>query len=221
MTIATRPALSVSAADRVELAQALIAFHALFVLDDAWTGLAAQPDARSEADIEALTTVGGALLAALQPARRGAAWLQDYVVRTGAATLRDGLLAARDAVDDDRRAEVDGLVEEFGDQIGRLTESGYRALVQGLPTQRLALVEELAAILHGAPADGDLLKNVLCSTLALSVVGGIVSTALPPHVHGLALAATGRLAYASFRCNLDELEDARRWRWGASGERST
>lgn len=148
------------------------------------------------------------MLTQLEQARAGAAWLNEFVVQTGADRLRSALISAADD-DPDLGPAIHAINDEFGDQIGELTETGYRIYRTSVSRQQQALAKELGALLSAQPSEGDLFKGILCSVAALTVVGGLVTTVIPPHAHGIAITAAGGKAFRSFKCDLRELDRIR------------
>jgi hypothetical protein len=199
--------VSASASDRIALGQAVASFQSLLALDHAWTGLA-QAESLSTDERHSLIGLVADIVRQLEQAEAGAAWVQDFVLRTGTDHLRAALQSTAEAVPD-LEPEIRAIDEEFGSQIGELTESGYGVFTANVGRQQQILVEELGRLLSAVPSDGDLLQAVLCGLSALTIVGGIVSTVLPPHAHGVAITAAGAKAFKTFKCNFERRKKPR------------
>jgi hypothetical protein len=204
----------ISAGDRLALAQAVVSFQSLLVYDQAWTGIATTYEAGS-GDHSALTAVAAAVLQQLELARQSAEWLQDYVVRTRPRELREAFLSVRPGLPEEVAELIEDLDAMFGERLGQLTELCYSTFSDSglMQEQRLSIVEELAGLLRGEESAGDLIKNVLCAAAAGMTVGGMITTAIPPHVTGLAIAGAGAGVFTAFKCDPDDFEQLRKWRF--------
>lgn len=210
-TTAIRP-VEISPADHLQLNRALTSFQSLLSLDHAWTGLAERSGGLADDDRLNLVVLGGQLLTTLQEADTGAAWLHDFVLQARPDGLREALQAVAETAPPRVSDEIHGLDVELGDQIGPLTEFGYQSLRGSLDDQRQAIARDLGRLLGAGQPEGDLFKNVLCAVSALTFVGGVVSIALPPHVHGVAIAKAGAVGFKAFGCKVDQFEDSDDWR---------
>jgi hypothetical protein len=209
MTTATLSVISISTVDRLQLARAVASFQSVLAFDHAWTGLAVQERPLTESDLLSLPILAAELLRGLSEALEGARWLQDFIRRTDAMELREGLNeAAKTTSDANERSDLLALSEEYGDQIGTLAELGAEGLSAGMLKQQQVLSVELAQLLQGKRAHGDLLKGMLCSLSASFMVGGMVTTAIPPYVHGPIIFGAGATAFKTFKCDLREMEEA-------------
>ncbi len=201
----------ITANDRLALAEAVNSFFALIADDHAMTGLISAQ--RNNVDETALMVALSRLLRDLTSARSGAEWLREFVLTAGASTIRDGIieLTKNSRLDDDFREQAGSLVEEYGDSLGTLTEAGYNGLIRNEGPQYVALLDEAKEFLGGDSGQGDLLKNILCSASTLMIVGGMVTTLIPPHIQGPVIAGVGGGAFKVFKCKLNELEQGRNW----------
>lgn len=208
-------AVRATADDALALSEAVSSFFSLLTSDHAWTALLSmQAEAPGERN-SALMLSLSRLLRDLVASRAGASWLQDFVVRTGARSILAAIDDARQSVDDKEfRASVTALLETYGDELGPLTEGGYRGFIGSETKQFVALLEDGRAVLQDEGTQGDLFKNVLCSAASLMIVGGMVTTAIPPHVQGPVIAGVGVSAFKAFKCRLEELEDGKGWCFG-------
>jgi hypothetical protein len=205
--------VNITANDRLALAEAVNSFFALIPDDHAMTGLILEQRTH-ENDETALMVALSRLLRDLTSARSGAEWLRDFVLTAGASTIRDGIieLTKDPRLDGDFREQAGTLVEEYGDSLGSLVEAGYNGLIRNEVPQYVALLEEATEFLGRNSGQGDLLKNILCSASTLLIVGGMVTTLVPPHIQGPIIAGVGGGAFKVFKCNLNELEQGRNWK---------
>ncbi len=205
--------LEATAADKLALSAANTSFFALISEDHAWTSLVTAGEAEQPADSSAVMTSLAHLLTGLAAARAGAEWLRDFVLTRTAREITTAIEQTLDEVDDDLLRDAGrSLLEEYGEQLGPLTEAGYAGLLSNETRQFALLLQQSQDVLNASPPDGDLLKNVLCSAATLLISGGMVSTAIPPHVHGPVIAGAGAGAFKVFGCRLDELERREGWR---------
>lgn len=198
--------------DRLALAQAVNSFFSLITYDQAWTGLLRERR-EDEAFEPQLMLVLSQLLRDLHSGRSGATWLQQFVLDNGPGPIIEAIIEVRANTDDeDLRRAVDDLVDQYGSQLGELTEAGYAGLVSNEIPQFDTLLEEARGVLRRQASEGDLLKNVLCSAATLMISGGMVSTLIPPHVQGPVIAGVGVSVFGIWKCKLDELERKEGWR---------
>ncbi len=207
--------ITIRASDRLNLAEAVNSFYALIADDHAMTGLIlAQQNDENDVEETALMVALSRLLRDLTSARSGAEWLRDFVLTTGARAIRDGLveLTKDSRLDGDFREQAGFLVEEYGDSLGSLTEAGYNGLISSEVPQYVALLDEAKEFLSRRSGQGDLLKNILCGASTLMIVGGMVTTLIPPHIQGPVIAGAGTGGFKIFKCNVNELEQAKYWK---------
>jgi hypothetical protein len=210
--MAVRTEIYMGANERLSLADAVSSFQSLIVLDHAWTGLASTIEQPTDNDEDVLASLIGSILRDLDRAREGAAWLQDYVLQIGLEELRSAALAAAEDLPDGIASVIQDVDETYGDQFGAFTEDCYVSLRDGLREQRSTLVRELAELLSGEPSDGDLFKNILCGVAAGMTIGGVIATAVPPHVQGPIIVGAGAVALKAFKCDLEDLDRKSKWR---------
>ena len=204
-------ALDVSSNDRIALASVNRSLLALICDDHAWTSLLTSAEDEAVGTAE-LSTALSNLLGGLGNAQRGAGWLQDFVVTRGAGSIASAMERAIDeSIDDAFRESAGSLLHEYGDEIGTLTESGFNGFSSSAAQQVAVLLEDAQRMVRGSSAEGDLIKNILCSSATLLLVGGMVTTAVPPHVHGPIIAGVGISSFKAFGCRLDDLEKRDRW----------
>jgi hypothetical protein len=210
------PALEIriSPSEHLALARAIESFQSLFVLDAVWTGLATSREPKSEDDEAVLTELVASILRDLERALVGATWLQGFVLGTGAVELREAIRQASGNVPEELSPLLEDLDQVFGDRIGTLAESCYGTLRDTIHDQRLDLVRELTRILGGENSEGDLFRNVICALAAGSTVGGMILTVIPPHVQGPIVAGVGAAVATAYKCNPNDLEQGRKWRFG-------
>ena len=204
----------ISPGQRLELARAIESFQSLFVLDHVWTGLAVSSEPRSDDDEGVLTDLVSSILHDLKRALVGAAWLQDFVVQTGAAELREAIRLESRNLPEELQPLLEDLDQVYGDRIGTLAQSCYDTLRDAIHDQRLSLVSEFTRLLAGEDSEGDLFSNVICALAAGATVGGLILTAIPPHIQGPIIAGAGAAVATAYRCNPDDLERGRKWRFG-------
>lgn len=211
---ATAVQLQITPNERLALARAVNSFFSLFAYDHAWTGLTGERQG-SEADEQALMLILSQLLHDLPIALGGAAWLRDFVNDNNPGRIVDALAdVGASTDDDDLRQEVERLVGDYGGQLGELAEAGYAGLTSDEIPQYAGLLSEANRALRGEPTEGDLLSNILCSAASLMICGGMVSTAVPPYVHGPIIAGVGVTAFTAFKCKLKDLERKENWQPG-------
>jgi hypothetical protein len=204
----------ISPNERLALARAIESFQSLFVLDHVWTGLATSHEPNSHDDEAVLTDLVSSILHDLERARVGATWLQDFVVRTGAVELREAIREASRNLPEELSPLLEDLDQVYGGRIGELAESCYETLRDAIHDQRISLARELASILSGENSEGDLFRNVICALAAGATVAGLILTAIPPHIQGPIIAGAGATTAAAYKCNPDDLEKGRKWRFG-------
>jgi hypothetical protein len=211
MTTATT--FRMAAGEHLALANAISSFQNLIVFDNAWTGVAETIERATDDDQAVLTSLVGSLLQDLERARVGATWLQDFVVRVGIDSVRDAALtAAKSMSDDDIASVIQDVDEVYGKSFGQFADDCDSSLREGLGAQRRTLVQELAQLLTGEPSDGDLFKNILCGISGGMTVGGLIFTAVPPHITGPIIVTAGVAAVKAFKCDLDDLAKKKKWR---------
>jgi hypothetical protein len=198
--------------DYLFLGQTISSFQNLIVLDNSWTGITATRQHFTGEDEAVLTTLVGSILQDLERARSGASWLQDFVVKQRIENLREAARVAAEALPEDIASIAQDVDDVFGTEFGALTENCYSSLRDGLREQRSTLVSELAGLLSGERSDGDLFKNILCGIAGGMTIGGLIATAVPPHITGPAIVVSGATALKAFKCDLDELAMKSKWR---------
>ncbi|TLH66801.1 hypothetical protein C1S80_06970 [Mycolicibacterium aubagnense] len=211
MTTAT--GFQLGANENLALAQAISSFQRLILLDNAWTSTADSIEQATDQDQAVLAALVASMLQELEHALVGAAWLQDFVVQRGIGRVRDAALAAAKDLPDGIASVIEDVDAVYGEQFGQFTEDCYRSLSSGLGNQRRALVQELARLLTGETSDGDLFKNILCGISAGMTVGGLIFTAVPPHVTGPIIVGAGAVALGAFKCDLHNLSEKKKWRF--------
>lgn len=200
--------------ERLALVRAIESFQSLLVLDHAWTGLATSHEPNSHDDEAVLTDLVSSILHDLERARVGATWLQDFVVRTGTIELREAIREASRNLPEELSPLLEDLDQVYGGRIGELAECCYETLRDAIHDQRLSLAQELTSLLSGENGEGDLFRNVICAIAAGATVGGLILTAIPPHIQGPIIAGAGATTAAAYKCNPDDLERGRKWRFG-------
>ncbi|RJO70111.1 hypothetical protein D5S18_30140 [Nocardia panacis] len=211
MTTATR--VELRTAGHLSLARAISSFQNLIVFDNAWTGITTTIEQVAAADETALTAIVGSILSDLEEALLGAAWLQDYVVDVEIQNIREAALAAASRLPDSLGSVVQDVDQVFGNEFGAFAEVCYTSLRDGLREQRSTLVGELARLLAAEQSEGDLFKNILCGIASGMTVGGLVATAVPPHVTGPIIVGAGATALKAFKCDLNDLAQKKNWRF--------
>jgi hypothetical protein len=211
---ATAVQLQITPDDRLALARAVDSFFSLIAYDHAWTGLL-QDRQSDDADQRQLTLILSELLQDLATAGRGAAWLREFVNTNSPGRIVDAMAeVAASTSDDYLREEAGRLISHYGSQLGELAEAGYAGLTSNEVPQFAALLSEANAAIRSQHTDGDLLTNILCSAATLMVAGGMVSTAVPPFIHGPVIAGVGVGAFTAFKCKLKDLERKEGWQPG-------
>lgn len=199
MTTPTIEALSVSGADRWQLARATASFQALLAWDHAWTGAAESQEPLGDDDARLLPILAAELQRGLGEAHEGAAWLHNFVLTAGSGRLT-GLIAAQAEVAlQAEQMEFANLLEEFGGQIGELAETGYSGFMAAEAAEQKSLSEKLTSLLQGGNG-GDLSLRIRCNLADLTIVAGLVSAVVPPHAHAVGIIAAGGSARATWKC---------------------
>lgn len=205
--------IRISPDECLALVRAIESFQSLLVLDHAWTGLATSHEPNSHDDEAVLTDLVSSILHDLERARVGATWLQEFVVRTGAVELREAIREASRNLPEELSPLMEDLDQVFGGRIGELAESCYQTLRDAIHYQRLSLAQELTNLLSDENSGGDLFRNVICALAAGATVGGLILTVIPPHIQGPIIAGAGATTAAAYKCNPDDLERGRKWRF--------
>jgi hypothetical protein len=204
----------VTALDRRRLSDSITSFQTLLALDHSWTGMIEGDGRIREAEHKDVVVVGARLLTALDDADENATWLRRFVLREFYGQLHAALLAATENAPRDYREDMLDIANETGDWLDSIAEDGFETFQRGVPRQRTAIVRDLGRVVGGLDADGDLFGNILCAASALLFVGGVVSTIVPPHLHGIPVAKAGLAAFRVYRCDIRNLEDPTEWRIG-------
>jgi hypothetical protein len=202
-----------AADEQLALAQAVSSFQSLIVFDSVWTGLAESIEQRTEDEQGVLTALVGSILQDLERARVGATWLQNFVLDEGINSVRERALTAAKELPDGDGSVIQDVDEVYGELFGQFVEDCYGSLRDSLGDQRRALVQELARLLNGQTGDGDLFKNILCGISGGMTVGGLIFTAVPPHITGPLIVTAGVAAVKAFKCDLDDLANKKKWRF--------
>lgn len=199
MTTPTLDSLSVSGADRWQLARATASFQALIAWDHAWTGAAESEESPGNERLRMLPILAAEVQRGLGEAHDGAAWLYNFVLTAGAGNL-SGLVAAQaEAARKAGQVEFADLLEEFGAQIGELIEAGYNGFMAAEVSEQRSLSEKLTSLLAGSGA-GDLSLRIRCNLADLTIVAGLVSAVVPPHAHAVGIIAAGSGARTTWKC---------------------
>lgn len=199
MSIGQLTDLSVSARERWQLARAVIAFQSLMAWDQAWTGAAEIQEPLSGDGALLLPVLAGELHRGLGDAHDGAVWLHDFVLTTGPSLLSEALAErATDARGDDI-SDLAELLDEWGGNVGGLVETGYTGFIEAEAAEHRSINEKLTAILAGN-GGGDLSLRMRCNIADLTIVGGLISAFIPPHVLAAPIIAAGSTARKTWGC---------------------
>lgn len=199
MTTPTLATLSISAADRWQLAKAIASFQALIAWDHAWTG-AAESDEPLQGDRARLLPVLAAeLQRGLGEAHEGAVWLHDFVLTTRPERLARLVSAQAEVARENGQIEFADLLVAFGDRIGELVETGYSGFMEVEAVEQKSLSEKLTSLLRGGNG-GDLSLRIRCNLADLTIVAGLVSAVVPPHAHAVGIIAAGGAARTTWKC---------------------
>lgn len=211
MTTPTLEALSVSGADRWQLARATVSFQALLAWDHAWTGAAESVEPLDGDGARLLPILAAELQRGLGEAHEGAAWLHDFVLTTGSERLARLIAAQAVVAREDAQLEFAELLEEFGGDIGALAESGYNGFMANEAAEQKSLSEKLTSLMRGGNG-GDLSIRIRCNLADLTIVAGLVSAVVPPHAHAVGIIAAGapreQLGSVSNWINLKQKEES-------------
>jgi len=200
--------VSISSADRWQLARAAISFQSLISWDHAWTGAAEADEPLNGDGARALPVLAAELHRGLGNAQQGAVWLHNFVLTTGPSVLSEALAQQAHAARSNDMADLADLLTEFGGSIGELAEAGYAGFVEAEAAEHLSISQQLTTILGGG-AGGDLTLRMRCKLADLTIVAGLVTAVVPPHAHATGIIAAGAAARRAWHCRkLDERETA-------------
>ena len=135
-------------------------------------------------------------------------------MQTGAAELREAIRLESRNLPEELYPLLEDLDQVYGDRIGELAQSCYDTLRDAIHDQQLSLASEFTRLLGGEDSEGDLFGNVICALAAGATVGGLILTAIPPHIQGPIIAGAGAAVATAYKCNPDNLERGRKWRFG-------
>jgi hypothetical protein len=187
--------------DEYQLVTATSSFFRMLSLDQVWTD-GAERGAQGEDVVEALEPVVAELRDLV-----GRAGESAYAVVRAAQALDPGLSEiAHFLTSDDERAMLEALFGAAGGVIP-FAQQTYESIVDMLPNERAELNNQWSTLQGGGAGVGDLSRKFMCKLADIMMVGGAVSTVVPPHLHGPATFASGLAIYRSHKCW--ELDPAR------------
>jgi hypothetical protein len=187
-----------SLAERTELADDLLAFTSVLLLDQVWSS-AAVPDQLAPTEDDTLREVVERLHAAVNESVKRSSRMSQIIERHH-QPLDKQLGRVMERIERDDRRSVENLLVSHNGSIAQMARRSSDLLAAEAPASQAEIDAQFRTLLGGAGAPGDLSPSFLCAMAKCMMAGGLVATWIPPHVQGPAVVGAAVTVYKTVGC---------------------